>query len=407
MDKLKIMKIFEDTAYIRTSGTLEERKTAQYLASLCEKLGIGKAYFQEFTVDKCTMHEAKLFIDDEEIVCKGYLNCGNADLKAPLYYLRGNDKMALSKAKDTIVFVDGPMTYWLYKDLLENGALGFITYDGNVNYQDCDIDQKELRSYIYKDEVKMPCVNINAKEALRIIKKGFKTAHIVLNQDLDETTSQNVIVDLKGETDEFIAFTAHYDSTSLSKGAYDNMSGAIGLLGIAEYFAKNPHKYSMRFIFCGSEERGLLGSKFYCENEENLKNCIFNINLDMIGCAMGKFISVATAEEKLCDYVSYFGLEKGFSLSTKQDVYSSDSTPFADKGVPAITFARSAPMNIATIHNRYDTIEVMSGEQMIEDINFLIAFTDRMANAVYFPVAQEIPQNMKDKLDIYLLRKRG
>jgi hypothetical protein len=91
----------------------------------------------------------------------------------------------------------------------------------------------------------------------------------------------------------------------------------------------------------------------------------------------------------------------------KQDVYSSDSTPFADKGVPALSFARIAPPNTATIHNSYDTIALMKGEQMVEDIDFITAFTDRMANAVRLPVAKEIPESIKEKLDVYLTRKRG
>ena len=48
----------------------------------------------------------------------------------------------------------------------------------------------------------------------------------------------------------------------------------------------------------------------------------------------------------------------------------------------------------------------MKGEQMAEDIDFLIAFTERMANAKRCPVAREMPENMKEKLDIYLARKR-
>ena len=87
-------------------------------------------------------------------------------------------------------------------------------------------------------------------------------------------------------------------------------------------------------------------------------------------------------------------------------MYSSDSTPFADKGVPAVSFARIAPHNTATIHNSYDTLAVMKGEQMVEDIEFLVAFASRMANAVRCPVAKEIPDNMKEKLDEYLCRKR-
>ena len=44
---------------------------------------------------------------------------------------------------------------------------------------------------------------------------------------------------------------------------------------------------------------------------------------------------------------------------------------------------------------------------MVEDIDFLIAFVNRMANAVRCPVAREMPDNMKEKLDIYLTRKRA
>ena len=122
---------------------------------------------------------------------------------------------------------------------------------------------------------------------------------------------------------------------------------------------------------------------------------------------MGKFISCCTTEEALVSYMNYFSCEQGFSVATKQDVYSSDSTPFADKGVPALSFARIAPHNTATIHNSYDTAAVMSGRQMCEDIDFIVAFTDRMANAKLCPVAKEIPDSVKDKLDIYLCRKRA
>ena len=99
--------------------------------------------------------------------------------------------------------------------------------------------------------------------------------------------------------------------------------------------------------------------------------------------------------------------EEGFGISVSQKVYSSDSTPFADKGVPALSFARIAPNNTATIHNRYDTLEVMSAQQMADDMEFIRNFVERMANAKRCPVARVIPDNMKDKLDIYLLRKRG
>ena len=405
MENQKIMEILQDTAYIRTGGSPEELRCANYLAERCAELGL-EAKLESFSVPMSAIREAKLVVDGKEIPCKGYLCSGDADLEAPLYYLTSGDAYSLRQAKGKIVLADGGMGYWLYHDLYDNGCLGFITYDGNVRFQDRDMDQKELRSYVHQGK-RIPGVNINAKDAVELVNGGAATAHILLKQEESEGQSHNVILDLPGESEDTIVFTAHYDSTSLSQGAYDNMSGSIGLLAIAEHFAKNPHRCSLRFIWCGSEERGLLGAKAYCTaHEEELKNVVLNINLDMIGCIMGKFIACCTSEEKLVHYLQYMAMEQGRPIKAYQDVYSSDSTPFADKGIPAVSFARLAPPNTATIHNRYDTLDVMKPEHLREDVNFILAFAERMANAAHCPVVKEMPQNMKDKLDIYLFRKR-
>ncbi len=405
MDAKQIMKIFEDTAYVRVGGTDAELRAAQYLQSQCEKLGLS-AQIEPFPVEMAKLHQAVLTVDGQEIPCKGYLCAGSGEVEAPLYYLRNTDDYSLSLCRGKIVMIDGYMGYWMYQDILENGAVGFITYDGDANYPDFDIDQRELRSFVSKGN-KLLGVNINAKSAIALIRGGAQQAKIQLAQEEYTGESRNVILDMPGEIPEYIVLTAHYDSVSLSQGAYDNMSGSVGILGVAEYFAKHPHHYGLRFIWCGSEERGLLGSKAYCQaHEESLKNVVLNINLDMIGCIMGKFIACCTSEEALTHYVRYVAAQWGFGISVRQDVYSSDSTPFADKGVPALSFARIAPHNTATIHNSYDTIALMKGEQMVEDIAFIIRFTEAMANARRCPVGREMPDNMKEKLDIYLARKR-
>ena len=405
MDAKSIMQVFADTAYVRTGGSPEELKTAEYLLSRLGNWGL-KGTLEAFDVDMADILEAEFTVDGKTIPCKGYKNAGSSEVEAPLYYLRNTDDYSLSRCKGKIVMIDGYLGYWRYQDILANGALGFVTYDGNANYADRDIDQRELRSFVSKG-VKIPGVNINAKDAIAIIRDGGKTARITLKQNEYTGQSHNVILDLPGEGEDYVVFTAHYDSTSLSQGAYDNMSGSVGLLGLAEYFASHPHRCGLRFVWCGSEERGLLGSKAYCAaHEDDLKNIVLNINLDMIGCIMGKFICCVTGEEKLCHYISYMASELGFGMEGVQDVYSSDSTPFADKGIPAVSFARIAPNNTATIHNSYDTQALMSGEQMAADIDFLIAFADRMANAKRCPVAREMPENMVKKLDEYLCRKR-
>ena len=405
MDLQTIARIFDETAFVRTGGSPEELRCAEYLKEECARLGL-EARLEAFEVDWAEMHKASLIVDGKEVPCKGYLLSGSGTVEAPIYYLTDNTPYALSLCKGKIVMVDGYLGYWKYRDIFDNGAVGFITYDGNANYADRDMDQRELRSYVSKGD-KLPGVNINAKDAIELIRSGAESACITLEQTEGKANSHNVILELPGDREEYITLTAHYDSTSLSQGAYDNMSGCVGLLGIAEHFARNPHSYGLRFVWCGSEERGLLGSKAYCEaHGEELEKTVLNINLDMIGCIMGKFISCCTTEEKLVGYIQYFALEQGFGCSSHQDVYSSDSTPFADKGVPAVSFARIAPPATATIHNSYDTKAVMSPKQMAADMDFIVAFTERMANAKHCPVDRKIPDNMKEKLDEYLTRKR-
>ena len=405
MKRERIWDIFDQTAYVRMGGSEEELRCAGFLAEQCTELGASPR-IEDFPVPMAYIHEARLFVDGEEVICKGYFCAGNGDLEAPLYYLRSADPYALSQCKGKIVMIDGYLGYWRYQDLVDYGAVGFITYDGHVNYTDRDIDQRELRAHVSKGRI-IPGVNINVKDAVRLVENGAKTARIVLRQDQWEGNSRNVVLDLPGEREEYIVLSAHYDSTSLSRGAYDNMTGSVGILGIAEYFMSRPHSYGLRFVWCGSEERGLLGSKAYVQqHQEELDGAVLNVNLDMIGCVMGKFIACCTTEEKLCHYIEYFGNEYGMSVSAKQEVYSSDSTPFADAGIPSVSFARIAPPNTATIHNSYDTAALVSVRQMQEDIDFLCAFVDRMANAKNCPVKREIPENMKTRLDEYLCRKR-
>jgi len=403
----KIDQIFQDTAYVHAGGTEEELQVAKYFQDECAKLGL-EAAIESFPIQMATMHEATLVIDGKEIKCEGYRNCGSGEVEAEIFYLRNvEDAYSLKQCKGKIVLFDGYLRRWSYMDMLANGAVGFITYDGNVNFSDYDIDQREFRENVAEGNEKLLGVHINVNDAVAIVRDNAKTARIVIKQDEYVGESRNVVLDLPGETDEWIIFTAHYDSVPLAHGAYDNMSGSIALLALAESYQNKPHKRGLRFVWTGSEERGLYGSKAYCKDHEaELEKIVLCVNVDMIGCIMGGFIGVCTTEEKLVHYLQYFADEVGFQIKASQDVYSSDSTPFADKGVPALSFARTSPGNCSNIHSSHDTLVIMKAEQMSEDIDFIDAFVDRMANAVKMPVSKAIPDNMKEKLDTYLLRKR-
>ena len=57
--------------------------------------------------------------------------------------------------------------------------------------------------------------------------------------------------------------------------------------------------------------------------------------------------------------------------------------------------------------NEDERNRLMKASQMAQDMDFINNFLGRMLNAVRCPVAREMPDNMKDKLDTYLCRKRA
>lgn len=404
---MNLKSIFENTDFVHASGTKEELQVAEYLKAQCEAMGV-KAWIEDFRVAMGDIEEAYLYADGGELECRAFTCCGSGSVEGELYYMPGTDNVSIAGAKDKVVLMDvGGVSFFTYQDLVKAGAKAILFQYGNVHYPDRDIEQRDLREAVVGDAKKLLCAMINSAEAVKLVKNNVKKVRLEVRQNEYDGQSHNVVAELPGQRDEFIVLSAHYDSTTLSHGAYDNMSGCAGLLGIMEKLKDKKLNYGLRFVFCGSEERGLLGSKAYVkEHEAELEKFALNINLDMIGTYMGKFIACVTAEDKLSHYISYMAAEVGFPVASKTGVYSSDSTPFADKSVPAVSFARIAGGNVTPIHCRYDLMDVMSMEQLQKDIDFLTLFTERFANAAVCPVSREIPEDIKKQLDEYLFRKR-
>lgn len=407
MELSELKRIFDDTDYVRRSGTPGENQAAEYLLGRCETLGV-KAWLEEFPVPMGEIEAAEVLADGKSVPCKGLSCCGSGSAEGELYYMPGLDPVSIAGAKDKIVLVDSMgVNHFVYQDLMKAGARGILFQCGSLHTPDRDIEERDLRALVVGEERKVPCAMLHVETALQLVKTGAKQVRITVRQREYEGKSHNVVAELPGKREEWIVLTAHYDTTSHSHGAYDNMTGCVGLLWVMEALKDTERNYGLRFVFCGSEERGLLGSKAYADaHEKELEKAVLNINLDMIGSAMGKFIACATAEDKLPHYLGYMGAELGFPVEASTGVYSSDSTSFADKGVPALSLARLASEKIAPIHVRYDRQDVLSMPQLAKDCAFITELTRRMACAALCPVARTIPEQLRRQIDEYLYRKR-
>lgn len=101
--------------------------------------------------------------------------------------------------------------------------------------------------------------------------------------------SANVIAvkDAEIKTDKTLVVSAHYDTTSNTKGVIDNGSGVAAVLEIAAVLENYPLPFRIVFIFFGCEEYYLTGSKYYLSqlSDKERENIIGCINIDMIGDA--------------------------------------------------------------------------------------------------------------------------
>lgn len=396
-------KIFSDTCYIRMCGTDEEKRCAEYLKSVCAQMKLD-AKMEPFPVKMYDTKLAKLIVDGKEICCTPYWGAKSESVKAKLYYLGGTDALSLKKCRDKIVLVDGGVSFSLYDKLVASGAKGFITYNGSLFQDNRDIDQREIRFKTSEKDL-IPAVNIHISDAFDIVKKQSKFAEIVLEQTEYIGESYNVILDLEGETEETLVISAHYDSTSLSVGAYDNMSSCIGLLYLAEYFSKTPHRRRIRLLWCGGEERGLLGSHAYCNiNKGELKNTPLNINLDMLGSVMGEFAAFSCVNEEMADFLISFFKKHRFAASVRHAIRSSDSTAFAYHNVPSVSFARYAPSGSGSIHTRFDTAKMVSAKQLLSDMKIIAKFTEYIANEINLPMSMAISDKIKSDVENYMKR---
>lgn len=411
MNAKRAFELLKKIGFTRFGGSEEEKKCAKILADEISSVN-GTATMEEFTVNTQEITTQKLFADNVLYQAVGYGHSGNTGengLTAPFYYMENFNDVDKLNAKGKIVLTNKYMGRADYKFLVESGAVGFITFCGDVidKKSNSDLMLRELRPYLKEMKV-LPGVNIRAVDAMRLVKSNPKNVTIVLSQKETTTTSQNVISKIKGEIDEEIVLTAHYDSVHFSKGVYDNGAGSVILMELYKHFMKNPPRRNLTFIWCGSEERGLLGSTAYVKkHKDEFQNLRFCLNVDVGAAVLGIQKIVVNADISLKHAVEYMAKEVGFSTNVTQDIYSSDSIPFANVGIPGINFSRDGANGGSHIHDRNDTMFFLSCDALKKEGEFVEKFADRYINSYVFPVPKVIPQIIVDKIDDYLFQNKG
>ena len=408
--------LLKDLAFERLSGSEAEKQAAERL--LQEALSSGaQAHIEEFPVACGRVDHAKLVVTApyrKEYEVTGYeraQSTPDVGLDAEFYYAENLEPVHLQRIKDRIVMVNGRLRQRDYEKLQKNGAAAILTFSGTtldrIHETDCDI--RKLREPMTEAHGPAIALNLRAADAAEIVRRGAKQMHIELASESYEGISRNVCAVIEGteRPEEIISFGAHFDSVHFSTGVYDNMSGSVIIMELLRYFAAHKPARTVKFNWYGSEEQGLLGSKAWVKaHEDELGQHVLMINVDVAAATLGRNIAPVLATDAVVGYVNALMREAGFACEAKLDIYSSDCIPFADHGVPAINLCRFGAPGASYIHDRRDNLKSNYIDEKSLDITLQQALhlSKRVVNAAAFPIEKTISEEIKKKVDEYLLK---
>ncbi len=246
--------------------------------------------------------------------------------------------------------------------------------------QNADLSEENLKKHIsFLASDKMKGRQTGSKEvfkAANYIEKQFKkiglepkgengyrqsfTAKVTRVKVADSIRkADNIIGFLDNGAEKTVVIGAHYDHIGygdlgnskddkenigkIHNGADDNASGTAGLLELARHYAQNnmKEKFNILFIAFGSEELGLVGSKYFVAHPTiPLSKVHWMLNMDMIGryqpengVAVIGYGTSPAFEQIFKDLKS----DVKFNLS-KDGRGGSDQTSFYDKNIPVLFF---------------------------------------------------------------------
>lgn len=402
--QMEFLKKFD---YIREAGTEGEEKAAHLIQEELNELGV-KNRIEEFSFDTFQINHAKLTVTEpyhKEYTVTAYGRCGNTKkdgLQAPFLYVENGDDISLMSARGKVVMLNNRVDAGMYQKLVKAGAAGFISISGTPLDEGEDLKPTAYRLPKMSESAtnRLPGVSIHYKDAIELVTKGASQVRLETDQETVTRTSRNVIARIQGtdKKEEILTLTAHFDSVPEGPGAYDNMAGGAIIMELCRYFHAHRPRRTMEFIWFGAEEKGLLGSQNYVQvHEKELAMHQFNMNVDLAGQLVGGTVIGVTGDASICQIMTYLAHEAGIGMSTKHQVWVSDSNSFAWKGVPAMTLNRDG----FGMHTRHDTIALLSDWSLKRSAELLGHIADRLGNIETMPITRTMPEEFVKELEEY------
>jgi aminopeptidase YwaD len=357
----------------RASGTDQELRAAEFLASEFEALGY-RTEIQPFTVD---VESAAVRVGTEraEFPALPMTLSGMGDVSGKL--------VDVGKARDGDLpeeRIDGRIAVIQRGEVpfgekvsrvADAGAVGAIVYNNTAG----------LFRGTLGEQGQIPVVALsheNGEAIVSMMDGGDVEASVSVLVETRDT--RNVVAEKQGAGVEpkVVVLGGHYDTVPDVPGANDNGAGIATLMTIARELEGSSHPYTLRFIAFGSEELGLRGSQFYLSPlglEEKL-NIEMMLNFDALGT--GRVVGILGNDElvtSILDVGEKAGIESERRPSLNRGA-SSDHASFRAAGIPAAFLLAD---DFSRIHTPEDRVEFVRPELLGNSAALALLFLESLA----------------------------
>ncbi len=386
----------------RVAGTEGEERARSVFKKYFGKIGV-KYREESFELFISKGIKGYVEVDGKKFDIRPYGLSVPYDIEGKLFYF-DHPEEALSPRIDidgrVCLFATNP-SYDHTVKLKKRGCRGFITPSPPGR----SLLSLHLRQKAIKENNIIPSATILYEDAVYLLEYTGKTIKMHGEGSTFKTTAYNLIVELNGryKTEERIVITGHYDTVPFSPGFSDNGAGVATMMSLLSYFKDHGTGRTLEFVFFSGEEWGLCGSLSYVQHRKNtLDNLVCGINLDVGGVPVGRLMGRITGNESILKVVEGVLRENGIYVDLKKGIYSSDSIPFAEQGVPFINLARvggKATLHIHTENDKGYYVRQEGFRRYFEAARILI---ERISNAELLPFTRGIDEDVKKELNRYL-----
>ena len=254
---------------IRNAGTESEKQTVGYLLDFYKKLHLNPQIdtfgFEYFSAGSITV-----FVNDQKITYKTiYLDPykNSQEISGLIYCIDGDresSKIYADSLRNKVVFANEQAE--IYR-LARTKPIAIVIVDGN-----------EFKKF------------------------NNKPARILIEGQAEKKKSVNIYCKLGHGKKKEILLGAHWDSFC-GPGADDNASGVSVIMELSRFFIANSDSlpYTVKVVFFGAEELGLLGSKAYTDKHiQDTNSTIFYFNLDCVGDTGAIIADMVTGQKGKC-----------------------------------------------------------------------------------------------------------